>query len=521
MKQTYPNGLMTPVMEKTLIMNRNAQTVKRSLFWGCFNAALLAVISYDIMNTCALYSDTLHNIEYFVAAVLFMNTTYLFSKYFWSSVNLTTVEMTPKQQKLLGKKPMDPQLARVARCEVFSPGTPLNGPATPMNLSAVSWMSSPSVVSPSDLDETSGCVNYSLSSSSWIYTPGSPQSLVSSSSPRMMTMSPDELIQDEQSLRNYLKEYDGFEKSSLVGSSVEQPSNLLSTFWSHPVTRSPTEAMPMLRRCTYQLAPATPVQAINTTRSNDESGSPFSHCDAEIWRQFNINSNNLIGWTANLRMWISQTILERLVSEIKTLNSSLQNQGLVDICIGEVGLDRLRKTAQIPQVVQNIPSLPAVVPFLEVSPNQEYVVARIQELAKGGSMSDFKWNSGGSFDGKEWSEQLPTDAALVLHLWATYLDSQLPPLPFTPDERPFSSLYLLKAPNSCPSKVPIAISQVTKQPPHYQLVVGKDTLNIPKGRNNLFYTILLFLHHVKSKEHGMLGRMNLGQSGVNMLWILG
>lgn len=520
MKQTYSNGLMTPVMEKTLTMNRTAQNVKRSLFWGCVNAAFLAVILYDIINTCSLYSETLHMIEYTVAVFLFINTVFLFSKYFWSSVSLQNVEMTPKQQKLLGMKPIDPQLARVARCDVLSPGTPLNGPATPMNLSACSWMSSPSVLSPSDVDEICG-INYSMSSSSWIYTSGSPQSIVSSSSPRMLPVSPDELIQDEQSLKNYLKEYDGFEKSSLVGSSVEQPSNLLSTFWSHPATRSPTEATPMLRRCTYQLAPATPVQTISTTRTTDESGSPFSHCDAEIWRQFNINSNNLIGWTANLRMWISQTILERLVSEIKTLNSSLQSQGLVDICIGEVGLDRLRKTAQIPQVVQNIPSLPSVVPFLEVSPNQEYVVARIQELAKGGSMSDFKWNSGGTFDGKEWSDQLPTDAALVLHLWATYLDSQLPPLPFTPDERPFSSLYLVKSPNSCSSKVPIAISEVTKHPPHYQLTVGKDPLNIPKGRNNLFYTILLFLHYVKTKEHGMLGRMNLGQSGVNMLWILG
>lgn len=39
---------------------------------------------------------------------------------------------------------------------------------------------------------------------------------------------------------------------------MEQPSNLLSMFWSHPVTRSPTEAAPMLRRCAYQLATSTP-----------------------------------------------------------------------------------------------------------------------------------------------------------------------------------------------------------------------------------------------------------------------
>lgn len=76
--------------------------------------------------------------------------------------------------------------------------------------------------------------------------------------------------------------------------------------------------------------------------------------------------------------WISQTILERLVSEIKSVNALLQAYGFVDICIGEVGLDKLRKNAQTPQIVQNIPSLPCLVPFLEVSPNQEYIVTRIR-----------------------------------------------------------------------------------------------------------------------------------------------
>lgn len=32
------------------------------------------------------------------------------------------------------------------------------------------------------------------------------------------------------------------------------------------------------------------------------------------------------------------------------------------------------------------------------------------ELAKGGCMSEFRWNSGGSFNGKPWDENLPTDA---------------------------------------------------------------------------------------------------------------
>jgi hypothetical protein len=42
-----------------------------------------------------------------------------------------------------------------------------------------------------------------------------------------------------------------------TGQSVEQPSNLLSSFWSHPATRTVAEVPSTLRRCSYQLAPPT------------------------------------------------------------------------------------------------------------------------------------------------------------------------------------------------------------------------------------------------------------------------
>ena len=36
-------------------------------------------------------------------------------------------------------------------------------------------------------------------------------------------------------------------------------------------------------------------------------------------------------------------------------------------------------------------------------------------------------------------------------------------------------------------------------------------LELSPGRNNLFHTLLLFLHHVKTKEGGMLDTVNLGR----------
>ncbi|XP_054278113.1 transmembrane protein 209-like isoform X2 [Macrosteles quadrilineatus] len=326
-----------------------------------------------------------------------------------------------------------------------------------------------------------------------------------------------EIIQDESSLNQYLKEYETLERSSIVETSMEQPSNMLSGFWCHPASRTTTEVSPLLRRCTYQMS-ISPAQTQSGVGTGDETGSPSSYQHADVWRRTKINPTVLTEWTANLRMWISQTILGRLVSEMKQVDAALHAQGLVDVTVGMVGLERLKKTAQIPQVVLNVPSLARLVPFLEISQNQEYVVSRIKELARGGCMSEYHWSSGGMWEGKEWTPALPTDSALVLHLLATYLDCQLPQTSL-PDTRPFSSQHLVKQPNK-PHPGQLCIVETSSQPPNYILQTKTDTFHTPKGRNNLFFTILLFLHTVNTKDHGILGRINLGRSGVNMLWII-
>ena len=67
----------------------------------------------------------------------------------------------------------------------------------------------------------------------------------------------------------------------------------------------------------------------------------------------------------------------------------------------------------------------------------------------------------------------------------------------------------------------IVILQSSERPPHFFLQLdGKERVEISAGRNNLFHTLLFFLYHIKSKESGQLGRINLGISGVNMLWVI-
>jgi len=84
-----------------------------------------------------------------------------------------------------------------------------------------------------------------------------------------------------------------------------------------------------------------------------------------------------------------------------------------------------------------------------------------------------------------------------MHLFATYLDSQLPPLPQNPDGRPFTSQHFAKTPDKPPQgKNTLAIYQVQMNPPHYVLLEGEDTLEVTKvewrfcGKNylNIKYT---------------------------------
>ena len=197
----------------------------------------------------------------------------------------------------------------------------------------------------------------------------------------------------------------------------------------------------------------------------------------------------------------------------------------------------------------------------------------LKELADSGAMSQFNWNGGGRFKGNEWTDKFPTDSELLIGFFAAYMDSRMPSnyrnmtaqdglgSSHFVEDKPFTGIYYVKLPEVTPkkdqlpekinrsiippelisspgdktrhlsrahkaqetqtSKRSIIILQTTQRPPHFILQLdGKDKLEISPGRNNLFHTLLFFLHHIKTKESGMLGRINLGCSGINILWVI-
>lgn len=243
--------------------------------------------------------------------------------------------------------------------------------------------------------------------------------------------------------------------------------------------------------------------------------------------------------------WIQVTILEPVVRELAAADEALSRAALLEtgaLLEGRSPPGRLRALAALRPPPH--PPLAALLPFLEPFADLRYVVRRLRgaprlssavsgsypvlrynishslshvsELAKGGCLSEYKWNAGGS----EWEPSKPTDAELVLHLFATYLDGQLAG---GGGARPFSAEHVLeRSAVRRPGRPGVpAVVRVSARPPHYALALGSETLEVGRGRNNLLHALLLLLAAAARLDPPALGRTSLGRAGLNMLWIIG
>ena len=340
------------------------------------------------------------------------------------------------------------------------------------------------------------------------------------------------LINDERSLNEYL---DNFKlNQSQNGASfiaAASPNNSTMDSSSFFKTSPPSlnqsqnhhqilDNSSLLSKLKYQLSSSLP-EALLAKAKKEAEKSPMTAKEAkkeDICYRINIDPLTLVSWNEKLRMWISQTVLVRLIEEIDETNQQLSKLGVTDAIIGVSALEKVKKASQMGQILHHIPTLTRLTPFLELNPNQEYLVKRIRELSSGGAMGEYRWNGGGP----NWSpDKLPTDAELVMHCLVCYLDARLPPLKGVVDGKVFSTLYFSKDPKKLENEAGIKIIQTSTKPPNFVVQIGSDEkLELSPGRNNLFYTLLYFLHQIKTVNHGILGRINMGRSGLNILWVI-
>lgn len=182
--------------------------------------------------------------------------------------------------------------------------------------------------------------------------------------------------------------------------------NSTNTLWSYW-----NNAANLLKSSIYQLSPTTssPKQSGKELAGSIGPGCGDLGTSSDLFKT--ISSSKVTKYVTNLRMWISATILQRLVKEFDKIDNEFAVRGFTDIKIGSVSLERLKKTAENHMVSSYVPTLSMVLPFLEMSTNQEYLVQRIRELARGSGIHDYRWNSSNSYD-LNWDEHVTTDAAV-------------------------------------------------------------------------------------------------------------
>jgi len=433
---------------------------------------------------------------------------------------LPPLALTDHQFRLLGLQPGQASLTRSPDRKGASypnPFTPLPGPL----LSPASSPSSP--ISPA-----TSLTPMNLSSQSWLSpSPSTPLARRGAPSPGALS--------DEASLASYLADYRAWETSranTSLDDSGSQASNSLLLWRSGGLASpghldfSPGHGQ---GKQVYQLSVAPPPTVTSSPGSGEKEVSSDQAKASVLSQRLGIDPMDLVGWNENLRVWLTQTVLRPLVKEVDLVNSSLPKHGVTDCQVGQVALDRLRKVAALPQVAQNLPHLAAILPYLEVCPDQVYLVSRLRELAKTGALSLYRWNGGG----EGWSERLPSDSELLLHCLASYLDARLltsasmrlsgTTNPQADSMKPFTGVhYHRHGEKPDPAREPelLSIVQVGRSPAHYVVQVGDSRLDVGGGRNNLIHTLLLFLYRVRQDRAGMLGRVNLGLSGLNLLWVI-
>ncbi|XP_060230148.1 transmembrane protein 209 isoform X2 [Meriones unguiculatus] len=328
----------------------------------------------------------------------------------------------------------------------------------------------------------------------------------------------EDYMTDLRTLDTFLRSEEEKQQRVKLGSPDSTSPSTSPTFWNY--SRSVGDYAQTLKKFQYQLACRSQAPCAN----KDEADLSSKQAAEEVWARVAMNRqllDHMDSWTARFRNWINETILVPLVQEMESVSTQMRRMGCPELQIGEASVTSLKQAALVKAPL--IPTLNAIVQYLDLTPNQEYLFERIKELSQGGCMSSFRWNRGGDFKGRKWDTDLPTDSAIIMHVFCTYLDSRLPPHPKYPDGKTFTSQHFLQTPNKpdVTNENVFCVYQSAVNPPHYELIYQRHVYNLPKGRNNMFHTLLMFLYVIKTKESGMLGRVNLGLSGVNILWIFG
>jgi hypothetical protein len=141
-----------------------------------------------------------------------------------------------------------------------------------------------------------------------------------------------------------------------------------------------------------------------------------------------------------------------------------------------------------------------------------YVVSRLHSLSGTSCLSGYSSAAGGSYMSDRWTAKKPTDAHILAHVFIQTLNNGNSPTP-----NPSFSIYheiVTKYPNPQPSFTDSSsVCFYQKNPesliePHFDVISGREHWMALSGNDNLFSSVALFLHHVRTKCSGYFLKMD-------------
>ncbi|RTG80863.1 uncharacterized protein DC041_0000650 [Schistosoma bovis] len=300
-----------------------------------------------------------------------------------------------------------------------------------------------------------------------------------------------------------------------------------SVTWSSPFLTSGTSP-----RYQYQAAyiqPTNPCQQYLNDSQKSLSGPAFipnsitpdsgksdreinERSEDEYWIENQVSKSDLDRWTLNLRKWLHGTIIRRIVNEIDTINRNLGEAGgdktligcnvsiLFTSCLSSLSLSfffsilatSLATLQQFSSLkYQYLPTLPVLLAFLDFMKDQGYLVNRLH-----GNSLLVNHIKNICFDLNLMVLRI------LLHLFATYMDTRMPPHPKCLSGRVFSQLNVVRLPDKpdLKSKHNCQFYQVAVQPPQFKLVLNGRIYNFISGQKNIYHAILLFFHYYVTRN---------------------
>ncbi|CAF1132311.1 unnamed protein product [Rotaria sordida] len=322
----------------------------------------------------------------------------------------------------------------------------------------------------------------------------------------------------------------GFDREALDLSNTSHSRSLNESFGRSPIisTNAMNDTVAELRSRPYQMANVRSATSQHGSTvvdddarksdykriiSNSNTGSGSNQTggtqNTVKWRKVRIDGPQLFVLRENMRKWLTKTILIPLTREIENINQSLIALGHTDIIIGKTTTNEIKSFIRSCTNTTLVSQLNEILPNFEIHSNQEYILSRIQILART-YMSDYNWKSG-----------VITDAELVFNLFCIYFDRRLTPDPRFLDGKVFRGNYVIRqAQLTNIARYPIAIFVYQEKPPIYKVLSNGEIHDVPAGDHNLLDCLLLFVECVNSTRNRHLGSLNLGASGVDILWTI-